>query len=108
MRRCPRALPRLAYADRLAADLSDLAPRRNRLGGEGTLSVNAAGLHVDYKLLRIAAPAFDVRRRVDGVGEGQGDGLKARHGRRIVAPRHTFMPRLVIELTRRGALSING
>jgi len=37
----------------LAADLADLAPRGNRLGGEGAVSVDRARLHRDGVLLRI-------------------------------------------------------
>jgi hypothetical protein len=49
----PRAPARLAHADRLAADLADLALGRDRLGGEGAAAVDRARPDLDAVFLRI-------------------------------------------------------
>ena len=48
MRCCPRARCCAARTLTDSPDLSELAPCRNRLGREGALPVDAAGLHVDW------------------------------------------------------------
>src|SRR5450755_4850504 len=61
----PGAPPGFADADRLAANLADLAASRNRFAGVGPTALDTAGHDEDVVLLRIGGwPArFDARHR---------------------------------------------